>query len=234
LWRCFAPRRSPKGRRQRSRGRRSESPHRPPATQRCARCSRLFACAAQARAEEPQRGADAEQAKAPFPSVPTHGRAAARFPPSAPTGRRGGSQAHGSAPATLRRQPRAGLRAHAGVSQAIAQLAPMFPSLSASAIADALGKAGGDVEHAADALVMAQVSRQPRARRCTSGCDCTGTYCVIRWSCFESCSTEPQWRRPRTRRTLTDGCAQPRTVFAPAGSSAHVACSGVGGGGQED
>ncbi len=161
----------------------------PPAAQRCARSSYLFACATQARAEEPQRGANAEQAKAPFPSVPTHGRASTRFPPSAPTGRRGGSQAHGSAPATLRRQPRAGLRAHAGVSQAIAQLAPMFPSLSASAIADALGKAGGDVEHAADALVMAQVSRQPRAHRCTSGCDCTGTYCVIRWSCFECCST---------------------------------------------
>ena len=128
----------------------------------------------------------------------------------------------------------AALRAHAGVSQAIAQLAPMFPSLSASAIADALGKAGGDVEHAADALVMAQVNRQPRARRALPGAHCTGTYCVTRWSCFESCSTEPQWRKPRTRRTLTDGCAQPRTVFAPAGSSAHVACSGVGGGGQED
>jgi hypothetical protein len=47
----------------------------PPATQidnqRCARSSCLFACATQACAEEPQRGANAEQAKAPFPSVPT-------------------------------------------------------------------------------------------------------------------------------------------------------------------
>ena len=52
----------------------------------------------------------------------------------------------------------AALRAHAGVSQAIAQLAPMFPSLSASAIADALGKAGGDVQQAANALFAEQVN----------------------------------------------------------------------------
>jgi hypothetical protein len=45
------------------------------------------------------------------------------------------------------------------VPQAIALLAAMFPSLPASAIADALGSAGGDVPHAVDALLLtAQVS----------------------------------------------------------------------------
>ena len=39
--------------------------------------------------------------------------------------------------------------------QAIAQLAAMFPSLPASAVADALGRAGGDVPHAVDALLQA-------------------------------------------------------------------------------
>ncbi len=42
--------------------------------------------------------------------------------------------------------------------QAIAQLAPMFPALPASAIADAIGNAGGDVQHAANALFAKQVN----------------------------------------------------------------------------
>jgi hypothetical protein len=41
------------------------------------------------------------------------------------------------------------------VVQAIAQLAPMFPSLPASAIADALDKAGGNLQHVVDALLQA-------------------------------------------------------------------------------
>ena len=44
------------------------------------------------------------------------------------------------------------------VVQAIAQLAPMFPALPASAIADALGKAGGDLQQAANALFSEQVN----------------------------------------------------------------------------
>jgi hypothetical protein len=47
------------------------------------------------------------------------------------------------------------------VVQAIAQLAPMFPALPASAIADALGKAGGDAQHAANALFAEQVNVWP-------------------------------------------------------------------------
>jgi hypothetical protein len=44
------------------------------------------------------------------------------------------------------------------VVQAIAQLAPMFPALPVSAIADALGKVGGDVQQAANALFAEQVN----------------------------------------------------------------------------
>ena len=51
-----------------------------------------------------------------------------------------------------------GMRSACHVVQAIAQLAPMFPALPASAIADALGKAGGDVQHAANALFAEQVN----------------------------------------------------------------------------
>ena len=43
------------------------------------------------------------------------------------------------------------------VVQAIAQLSPMFPALPVSAIADALVKAGGDLQHAANALFGEQV-----------------------------------------------------------------------------
>ena len=39
--------------------------------------------------------------------------------------------------------------------QALAQLGAMFPSLPASALADALGSAGGDVPHAVDVLLQA-------------------------------------------------------------------------------
>ena len=41
--------------------------------------------------------------------------------------------------------------------QVINYVASMFPSLPKSAITDALGKAGGNVHHAADALLMAKV-----------------------------------------------------------------------------
>ena len=48
--------------------------------------------------------------------------------------------------------------------QATAQLAQMFPSVPASVIAGALGRAGGDVQHAADALLsVGQVKARPRA-----------------------------------------------------------------------
>jgi hypothetical protein len=40
-------------------------------------------------------------------------------------------------------------------AQALAQLTEVFPSVPPSAIADALGKAGGDVQHAADRLFKA-------------------------------------------------------------------------------
>jgi hypothetical protein len=40
-------------------------------------------------------------------------------------------------------------------AQALAQLKEFFPSLPSSAIADALGKAGGNVQQAADLLVKA-------------------------------------------------------------------------------
>ncbi len=38
------------------------------------------------------------------------------------------------------------------------QLTPMFPALPASAIANAIGKAGGDVQQAANALFAKQVN----------------------------------------------------------------------------
>ena len=50
------------------------------------------------------------------------------------------------------------MRSACRVMQAIAQLTPMFPALPESAIADALGKAGGDVQHAANALFAEQVN----------------------------------------------------------------------------
>ena len=51
-----------------------------------------------------------------------------------------------------------GMRSACRVVQVIAQLEPMFPALPASAIADALDKAGGDVQHAANALFAEQVN----------------------------------------------------------------------------
>ena len=45
--------------------------------------------------------------------------------------------------------------------QGIKELTSMFPSLPKSAITDALGKAGGDVHHAADALLGGQVNAWP-------------------------------------------------------------------------
>ena len=50
------------------------------------------------------------------------------------------------------------MRSACRVMQAIAQLTPMCPALPESAIADALGKAGGDVQHAANALFAEQVN----------------------------------------------------------------------------
>ena len=44
-------------------------------------------------------------------------------------------------------------------AQALAQLTAIFPSVPPSAIADALGKAGGDVEQAADLLFKAAQAR---------------------------------------------------------------------------
>ena len=44
-------------------------------------------------------------------------------------------------------------------AQALAQLAAIFPSVPPSAIADALGKAGGDVQQAADLLFKATQER---------------------------------------------------------------------------
>ena len=41
--------------------------------------------------------------------------------------------------------------------QVIKHVASIFPSLPKSAITDALGKAGGNVHHALDALLMAKV-----------------------------------------------------------------------------
>jgi hypothetical protein len=43
----------------------------------------------------------------------------------------------------------------------VPQLASMFPLLPKSAITDALGKAGGNVHYALDALLMAQVNAWP-------------------------------------------------------------------------
>jgi hypothetical protein len=51
-----------------------------------------------------------------------------------------------------------GMRSACRVVQVIAQLALVFPVLPASAIADALDKAGGDVQHAANALFAEQVN----------------------------------------------------------------------------
>jgi hypothetical protein len=62
----------------------------------------------------------------------------------------------------------AGLHAHQRVPQAIAQLAPMFPSLHEEVIADVLGKVGGDVQLAVDALLAAQVKSRPSVTRETS------------------------------------------------------------------
>jgi hypothetical protein len=47
------------------------------------------------------------------------------------------------------------------VPQAIKLLKSMFPSLPQSAITDALGKAGGDVNYAVDALLGGQVNAWP-------------------------------------------------------------------------
>ncbi len=44
-------------------------------------------------------------------------------------------------------------------AQALAQLTAIFPSVDPSAIADALGKAGGSVEQAADLLFKARQER---------------------------------------------------------------------------
>ncbi len=44
-------------------------------------------------------------------------------------------------------------------AQTLAQLTAIFPSVPPSAIADALGKAGGDVEQAADLLFKAAQAR---------------------------------------------------------------------------
>ena len=45
--------------------------------------------------------------------------------------------------------------------QVIKELASIFPSLPQSTITDALGKAGGNVHHAADALLVPQVNAWP-------------------------------------------------------------------------
>ncbi len=47
-------------------------------------------------------------------------------------------------------------------AQALAQLREIFPSVPPSAIADALGKAGGDVQQAADLLFKATQERPAR------------------------------------------------------------------------
>jgi hypothetical protein len=44
-------------------------------------------------------------------------------------------------------------------AQSLAQLAAIFPSVPPSAIADALGKAGGNVQQAADLLFTAAQAR---------------------------------------------------------------------------
>ena len=49
-------------------------------------------------------------------------------------------------------------QARAAAAASIAHLAQLFPALPASAIADALGKAGGDVQQAATALFAEQVN----------------------------------------------------------------------------
>lgn len=54
-----------------------------------------------------------------------------------------------------------------GMLQEIAQLTQMFPSVPASVIAGALGRAGGDVQLAADALLsVGQVKPRPHAPSC--------------------------------------------------------------------
>jgi hypothetical protein len=56
------------------------------------------------------------------------------------------------------------------VPQVINYVASIFPSLPKSAITDALGKAGGNVHHAVDALLMAKVNAWPdHAESCPSG-----------------------------------------------------------------
>ncbi len=55
-----------------------------------------------------------------------------------------------------------GMRSACRVVQVIAQLALVFPALPASAIADALDKAGGDVQHAANALFAEEVNARPK------------------------------------------------------------------------
>ncbi len=47
-------------------------------------------------------------------------------------------------------------------AQSLAQLTEFFPSVSPSAIADALGKAGGNVQQAADLLFTAAQARPAR------------------------------------------------------------------------
>ena len=54
-------------------------------------------------------------------------------------------------------------------AQALAQLREIFPSVPPSAIADALGKAGGSVQQAADLLFKATQERPARTVKCSEG-----------------------------------------------------------------
>ncbi len=75
-------------------------------------------------------------------------------------------------------------------AQALAQLAAIFPSVPPSAIADALGKAGGDVEQAADLLFTATQerpactvgTRRASLRQWSGGQWAVGTHLVHAWS----------------------------------------------------